>query len=159
MCGSCLHVYNVWTQTLLLETRTTLTFLTFAYLNYLNVLTQAHRTTGRCSLLQPQVCGFKSCYPFFLKCNLIVLVVALRFNIFLIICDYFLSIHMWLCDRMGRDISYDCWSCDLLCAASSPDLYRINLEQVLLQIFLSYFLFLDMPTDSGYWSVTSPLKW
>ena len=32
--------------------------------------------------------------------------------------------------RMGRDISYDCWSCDLLCAASSPDLYRINLEQV-----------------------------
>ncbi|KAG5007492.1 hypothetical protein JHK85_026034 [Glycine max] len=31
--------------------------------------------------------------------------------------------------RMGRDISYDCWSCDLLCAASSPDLYRINLEQ------------------------------
>lgn len=31
--------------------------------------------------------------------------------------------------RMGRDITYDCWSCDLLCAASSPDLYRINLEQ------------------------------
>lgn len=31
--------------------------------------------------------------------------------------------------RMGRDISYDPWSCDLLCAASSPDLYRINLEQ------------------------------
>ncbi|KAK4345633.1 hypothetical protein RND71_035809 [Anisodus tanguticus] len=31
--------------------------------------------------------------------------------------------------RMGRDIIYDCWSCDLLCAASSPDLYRINLEQ------------------------------
>ncbi|MCE3050818.1 hypothetical protein HAX54_048244 [Datura stramonium] len=31
--------------------------------------------------------------------------------------------------RMGRDIVYDCWSCDLLCAASSPDLYRINLEQ------------------------------
>eukprot|EP00257_Ricinus_communis_P005506 XP_002519773.2 nucleolar protein 10 [Ricinus communis] len=30
---------------------------------------------------------------------------------------------------MGRDIAYDCWSCDLLCAASSPDLYRINLEQ------------------------------
>nr|CAD1830273.1 unnamed protein product [Ananas comosus var. bracteatus] len=24
--------------------------------------------------------------------------------------------------RMGRDIAYDCWSCDLLCAASSPDL-------------------------------------
>ncbi|KAB1222200.1 Nucleolar protein 10 [Morella rubra] len=31
--------------------------------------------------------------------------------------------------RMGRAIAYDCWSCDLLCAASSPDLYRINLEQ------------------------------
>uniref|UniRef100_A0A7N0UV27 Nucleolar protein 10 n=1 Tax=Kalanchoe fedtschenkoi TaxID=63787 RepID=A0A7N0UV27_KALFE len=31
--------------------------------------------------------------------------------------------------RMGRDLEYDCWSCDLLCAASSPDLYRINLEQ------------------------------
>ncbi|OWM85471.1 hypothetical protein CDL15_Pgr019095 [Punica granatum] len=31
--------------------------------------------------------------------------------------------------RMGRNIEYDCWSCDLLCAASSPDLYRINLEQ------------------------------
>ncbi|CAL8173038.1 unnamed protein product [Prunus armeniaca] len=31
--------------------------------------------------------------------------------------------------RMGRDIVYDCWSCDLLCAASSPELYRINLEQ------------------------------
>jgi ribosome biogenesis protein ENP2 len=32
--------------------------------------------------------------------------------------------------RMGRDMAYDCWSCDLLCAASSPDVYRINLEQV-----------------------------
>ncbi|OMO65302.1 pre-rRNA-processing protein ESF1 [Corchorus olitorius] len=31
--------------------------------------------------------------------------------------------------RMGRDMAYDCWSCDLLCAASSPDIYRINLEQ------------------------------
>ncbi|XP_050363079.1 uncharacterized protein LOC126781984 [Argentina anserina] len=31
--------------------------------------------------------------------------------------------------RMGRDMAYDCWSCDLLCAASSPELYRINLEQ------------------------------
>uniref|UniRef100_A0A8R7UX91 Nucleolar protein 10 n=3 Tax=Triticum urartu TaxID=4572 RepID=A0A8R7UX91_TRIUA len=31
--------------------------------------------------------------------------------------------------RMGRDLAYDCWSCDLLCAASSSDLYRINLEQ------------------------------
>ncbi|XP_018445265.1 uncharacterized protein LOC108817149 isoform X2 [Raphanus sativus] len=31
--------------------------------------------------------------------------------------------------RMGRDMTYDKWSCDLLCAASSPDLYRINLEQ------------------------------
>ena len=27
-------------------------------------------------------------------------------------------------------MTYDNWSCDLLCAASSPDLYRINLEQV-----------------------------
>ncbi|KAJ0255427.1 Embryo sac development arrest 7 [Hirschfeldia incana] len=31
--------------------------------------------------------------------------------------------------RMGRDMTYDNRSCDLLCAASSPDLYRINLEQ------------------------------
>ncbi|PKU84456.1 nucleolar protein 10 [Dendrobium catenatum] len=31
--------------------------------------------------------------------------------------------------RMGRDMKYDSWSCDLLCAASSPELYRINLEQ------------------------------
>ncbi|MCL7037221.1 hypothetical protein MKW94_005171, partial [Papaver nudicaule] len=31
--------------------------------------------------------------------------------------------------RMGRDLAYDPWSCDLLCAASSPELYRINLEQ------------------------------
>ncbi|KAF9591603.1 hypothetical protein IFM89_004832 [Coptis chinensis] len=31
--------------------------------------------------------------------------------------------------RIGRDMAYDSWSCDLLCAASSPDLYRINLEQ------------------------------
>ncbi|KAJ6864295.1 hypothetical protein NC651_034977 [Populus alba x Populus x berolinensis] len=31
--------------------------------------------------------------------------------------------------RMGRDMAYDCWSCDLLCAASSSDLYRINLEK------------------------------
>ncbi|CAA7391883.1 unnamed protein product [Spirodela intermedia] len=31
--------------------------------------------------------------------------------------------------RMGRDITYDCWSCDLICAASSPEVYRINLEQ------------------------------
>ncbi|KAL8162958.1 hypothetical protein V2J09_014447 [Rumex salicifolius] len=31
--------------------------------------------------------------------------------------------------RMGRDMEYDPWSCDLLCAASSPDLYRINLQQ------------------------------
>ncbi|XP_078447931.1 embryo sac development arrest 7 [Wolffia australiana] len=31
--------------------------------------------------------------------------------------------------RMGRDITYDCWSCDLLCSASSPEVYRINLEQ------------------------------
>ncbi|KAM7272035.1 hypothetical protein ACFE04_031249 [Oxalis oulophora] len=31
--------------------------------------------------------------------------------------------------RMGRDMAYDSWTCDLLCAGSSPDLYRINLEQ------------------------------
>lgn len=31
--------------------------------------------------------------------------------------------------RMGRDLAYDCWSTDLLLAASSPELYRINLEQ------------------------------
>ncbi|KMT15164.1 hypothetical protein BVRB_3g062780 [Beta vulgaris subsp. vulgaris] len=31
--------------------------------------------------------------------------------------------------RMGRDLAYDSWSCDLLCAASSSDLYRINLAQ------------------------------
>ncbi|XP_022566903.1 nucleolar protein 10-like isoform X2 [Brassica napus] len=31
--------------------------------------------------------------------------------------------------RMGRDLTYDNRSCDLICAASSPDLYRINLEQ------------------------------
>lgn len=35
-------------------------------------------------------------------------------------------------NRMGRDIAYDSWSCDIICAASSPDLYRINLEQVCL---------------------------
>ncbi|KAK7301860.1 hypothetical protein RJT34_12736 [Clitoria ternatea] len=32
--------------------------------------------------------------------------------------------------RMGRDMTYDCWSYDLLCATSSPNLYRINLEQL-----------------------------
>ncbi|KAF6171216.1 hypothetical protein GIB67_001931 [Kingdonia uniflora] len=31
--------------------------------------------------------------------------------------------------RAGRDTAYDPWSCDLLCAASSPDLYRINLHE------------------------------
>ncbi|KAK9740728.1 hypothetical protein RND81_03G056000 [Saponaria officinalis] len=31
--------------------------------------------------------------------------------------------------RMGRNMIYDPSSCDLLCAASSPDLYRINLSQ------------------------------
>ncbi|KAL3616092.1 hypothetical protein CASFOL_040386 [Castilleja foliolosa] len=30
---------------------------------------------------------------------------------------------------MGRDIAYDSGYCDVICAASSPDLYRINLEQ------------------------------
>ncbi|KAK9740742.1 hypothetical protein RND81_03G057200 [Saponaria officinalis] len=33
--------------------------------------------------------------------------------------------------RMGRNMIYDPSSCDLLCAASSPDLYRINLSQYL----------------------------
>ncbi|GJN29787.1 hypothetical protein PR202_gb18109 [Eleusine coracana subsp. coracana] len=41
--------------------------------------------------------------------------------------------------RMGRDMAYDCWSCDLLCAASSPDLYRINLEQVHSVLKLSFY--------------------
>ncbi|KAJ7221766.1 hypothetical protein O6H91_Y467000 [Diphasiastrum complanatum] len=31
--------------------------------------------------------------------------------------------------RMGRDLAYDRWSCDLLLAASSPEIYRLNLEQ------------------------------
>lgn len=31
---------------------------------------------------------------------------------------------------MGRDLCYDRWSCDLLLAASSPEVYRLNLEQV-----------------------------
>ncbi|KAK9740730.1 hypothetical protein RND81_03G056200 [Saponaria officinalis] len=31
--------------------------------------------------------------------------------------------------RMGRNMIYDPSSCDLLCVASSPDLYRINLSQ------------------------------
>ncbi|KAL2613245.1 hypothetical protein R1flu_024937 [Riccia fluitans] len=31
--------------------------------------------------------------------------------------------------RMGRDLTYDCWSCDLLVGASSPEIYRLNLEQ------------------------------
>lgn len=39
------------------------------------------------------------------------------------------SHHSLRIPRMGRDIVYDRWSCDLICAASSPDLYRINLEQ------------------------------
>ncbi|KAL3534586.1 hypothetical protein ACH5RR_003047 [Cinchona calisaya] len=39
------------------------------------------------------------------------------------------SHHTLRIPRMGRDMAYDCWSCDLICAASSPDLYRINLEQ------------------------------
>ncbi|KAJ0078387.1 hypothetical protein Patl1_37120 [Pistacia atlantica] len=35
---------------------------------------------------------------------------------------------LWI-PRMGRDMAYDCWSCHLLCVASSPGLYRMNLEQ------------------------------
>ncbi|XP_024523152.1 nucleolar protein 10 [Selaginella moellendorffii] len=31
--------------------------------------------------------------------------------------------------RMGRDLAYDKWSCDLLVAASSPEIYCLNLEQ------------------------------
>ena len=42
---------------------------------------------------------------------------------------------------MGRDIAYDCWSCDLLCAASSPDLYRINLQQVMSLAICHYISF------------------
>jgi hypothetical protein len=42
---------------------------------------------------------------------------------------------------MGRDIAYDCWSCDLLCAASSPDLYRINLQQVISLTIYHYISF------------------
>lgn len=53
---------------------------------------------------------------------------------------------------MGRDMAYDCWSCDLLCAASSPELYRINLEQVLhLNHSLKSALFL--------WSLNIDSKW
>ena len=44
---------------------------------------------------------------------------------------------------MGRDIAYDYWSCDLLCAASSPDLYRINLEQVFI-LAKCHFLWLSI---------------
>lgn len=39
-------------------------------------------------------------------------------------------VHLYTLNRMGRDMAYNSWSCDLLCAASSPELYRINLEQV-----------------------------
>lgn len=35
-----------------------------------------------------------------------------------------------ICCRMGRDLCYDRWSCDLLLAASSSEVYRLNLEQV-----------------------------
>ncbi|MFS7911804.1 putative nucleolar protein 10/Enp2 [Helianthus anomalus] len=41
----------------------------------------------------------------------------------------FNMIYISFMSRMGRDIIYDCWSCDLICVASSPDLYRINIEQ------------------------------
>jgi len=37
--------------------------------------------------------------------------------------------HNILIPRMGRDIVYVRWSCDLIFASSSPYLYRINLEQ------------------------------
>ncbi|KAL0404824.1 UNVERIFIED_CONTAM: Nucleolar protein 10 [Sesamum radiatum] len=44
--------------------------------------------------------------------------------------DDYAKIAFLCADRSdGRDIAYDSWSCDIICAASSPDLYRINLEQ------------------------------
>lgn len=54
--------------------------------------------------------------------------------------------------RMGRDMDYDCWSCDLLCAASSPDLYRINLEQVfsLTDLFKYFSLVVDVYDKSFF---------
>lgn len=61
--------------------------------------------------------------------------------------------HLYSVNRMGRDMAYDCWSCDLLCAASSSDLYRINLEQVcscdVRSILLPSFYF-SCITDVGY---------
>ena len=52
----------------------------------------------------------------------------------------------YISSRMGRDMDYDCWSCDLLCAASSPDLYRINLEQVRPEEITVVFLFCAVVT-------------
>ena len=51
---------------------------------------------------------------------------------------------------MGRDIAYDHWSCDLLCAASSPDLYRINLEQVLIIMLCLHIIFIEMLLCLGF---------
>lgn len=57
-------------------------------------------------------------------------------NLFILPHD--LNFCMSMDNRMGRDMAYDCWSCDLLCAASSPDLYRINLEQVIILTICHY---------------------
>lgn len=51
-------------------------------------------------------------------------------NLFFFWCLFNLAYVCYNIIRMGRDIAYDSWSCDLICAASSPDVYRINLEQV-----------------------------
>lgn len=53
-----------------------------------------------------------------------------RIQFFLSVVQCVVLIQLVSVYRMGRDMAYDCWSCDLLCAASSPELYRINLEQV-----------------------------
>ncbi|PWZ07229.1 Ribosome biogenesis protein ENP2 [Zea mays] len=67
--------------------------------------------------------------------------------------------------RVGRDMAYDCWSCDLLCAASSPDLYRINLEQEVtsLQFDEDQGYFMAVGTSTGKISIydlrmSSPLR-
>ena len=51
---------------------------------------------------------------------------------------------------MGRDIAYDHWSCDLLCAASSPDLYRINLEQVFIIMLCLHIIFIELLLCLGF---------
>ena len=51
---------------------------------------------------------------------------------------------------MGRDIAYDHWSCDLLCAASSPDLYRINLKQVFIIMLCLHIIFIELLLCLGF---------